>query len=288
MPETSERYVVPGKYYKLNNFTSSSCLVDVGSAIVVGVIAAVPVSIIDYSIISKVRGFSESSFVELKKGFSTVALKPHKFFFKTPENHYATVYRAVAIVYASTYTFANLARSYCDSHGWHPDSVGYATAVASAVANIGLTVWKDGVILKVFPQKQLPIPILTMVAFAVRDMITVLAAFQFAPKFADYLSARYTAKELPLSAGDCGQVVVPAALQVVTTIIHIVGIRYQATQGKMTLKDASLALQKDYVKSVLLRVCRIVPAFGIGGIGNRNMRNSGLLSMPDDAKSTKH
>ncbi|CUG06536.1 GPI-anchored surface protein, putative [Bodo saltans] len=225
-PESAQptsRTVVQGHYYKLNNFTSSSCFVDVGSAVIVGLVAAIPVSIIDYSIISKVRGFAESSIVELKKGFSTLVLKPHKFFFKTPDNHYATVYRAVVIVYAATYTLANLARSYCDANDWNPKHVGYASAVASAVANISLTVWKDGVILKVFPQKQLPIPLLTMAAFAVRDLATVLAAFQFAPVFANYLSARYKPSELPLCAGDCGQMVVPAALQVVTTVIHILG-----------------------------------------------------------------
>lgn len=293
MPESSttdavekkrDRYVAPGKYYHLNNFTASSCLVDVGAAVAVGLVAAIPVSVIDYSIISKVRGFSESSFVELKKGLTTFLLRPHKFFFKTPENHYAVVYRAVAVVYAFTYIFANLTRSYCDANNWNPDYIGYAVAVTSSIANIGLTVWKDGVILKVFPQKQLPVPIPTKIAFAIRDFITCLAAFQYAPMLAARLSARYKPEELPLSAGDCGQVIVPASLQVFTTVIHIVAIRYQATNGKLTLQDASLALKKDYINSVFLRICRIVPAFGIGGIGNRNMRNNGLLSIPDEPK----
>jgi hypothetical protein len=287
--EEQQRTVPPGSYYKVRSFSASSCLADVGTSILVGLTIAMPVSVIDYSIMAKIREQTDSSVKELKRGLGTLVTKPNKFFLKCPDNHYATVYRAVAIVYGFTYFFANLTRSYCDSLGLSKDAVNFSTSVASAVVNIGLTVWKDGVILKVFPPKdpremaiaKAPVPLFSKFLFASRDFATVLAAFTVAPLVAEYLAKRYRPEQLPLGASDCAQIVTPAALQFGTTILHIVGVKYQGTGGKLSLQEASLALKKDYIMSTLLRISRIVPAFGIGGIGNRNLRNTMMLSIAD-------
>lgn len=76
---------------------------------------------------------------------------------------------------------------------------------------------------------------------------------------------------IPLSAMDAGQIVTPASLQIATTLIHITAIRYHKTDS-LAIADLASAIKANYVSATLLRVARIVPAFGIGGIFNRETR----------------
>ena len=71
-------------------------------------------------------------------------------------------------------------------------------------------------------------------------------------------------------ATDCGQIVT-CRLQVVTTLIHITVIRYQRKEA-LIMSDLAEAIKANYVSATLLRITRIVPAFGIGGIFNRETR----------------
>lgn len=267
----------PANYRKAKHYTPSVLAADVATAAAVGLTASIPISIIDYSIMAKVAGVAESSRAELFKGIRTLFRAPHHFFLKTEGNHYATVYRACSVVYFSTYLTSNSTKSYFESRGWEPN---LAAGIASGLVNIAATVWKDGVILKVLPSKKaediakakLPVPYFSRFLFAVRDMATCVAAFTIAPVVATYLAANYRREQLPLSAADCGQIVTPAALQTITTVIHITGIRYHATQGNLSMASLAQSVRENYVQSTLLRICRIIPAFGIGGIFNREMR----------------
>eukprot|EP00331_Platyophrya_macrostoma_P001935 CAMPEP_0176423928 /NCGR_PEP_ID=MMETSP0127-20121128/10559_1 /TAXON_ID=938130 /ORGANISM="Platyophrya macrostoma, Strain WH" /LENGTH=281 /DNA_ID=CAMNT_0017804939 /DNA_START=3 /DNA_END=848 /DNA_ORIENTATION=- len=252
--------VVPTKKggHKVKHYGPGIFASDFATATMVGISAAIPISVIDYSIMAKVAGVTDSSKRELIKGAKTLFTSPQKFFLPCAENHYFTVYRACTTVYFSTYLFSNTTKSLCESSGkFTYDQTNLMAGICSGFINIALTVWKDGIILKVLPPKnaedlkiaKAPVPLFSRAMFATRDMLTCIAAFTIAPKVADWLSGRYRPDQLPLSSADCSQIVTPAALQTATTLIHITAIRYQRTGGNLA-----------------------VPAFGIGGILNREAR----------------
>lgn len=51
------------------------------------------------------------------------------------------------------------------------------------------------------------------------------------------------------------------------------------------MKDLNESLQNTYVSATLLRMCRIIPAFGLGGIMNRRLR-SNLLDVAEPLDET--
>ena len=95
------------------------------------------------------------------------------------------------------YLFSNTAKSVCESQHYAPDKTNLAAGVFSGLVNIGMTVWKDGIILRALPPKSeadrllamKPVPLFSRSLFAVRDMVTCIAAFTIAPVVGAYLAA---------------------------------------------------------------------------------------------------
>ncbi|KAL7702282.1 hypothetical protein NQL31_000825 [Lotmaria passim] len=285
--------------HKVRNFNSATAAADCATAVAVALTAAVPISIIDYSIMARVAGVTDSTMKELGKGLKTMLLRPHKFFLPCAENKCSLVFRACATTYGFTYISSNLSKSYCESHGMEAEA-NLAAGVASGVANTVFTIWKDSLILRVLPPasaKDLsnatkPVPFITRALFCGRDTLTCVAAFTLAPMIGAWISGfayhqKYLPQapdailpenegkvRLPISCADTAQIVTPALLQFVTTLMHITAIRYRQAYPNFTMKDLKDSLRKTYISSTLLRMCRIIPAFGLGGIMNRNMRSS--------------
>jgi hypothetical protein len=287
--------------HKVKNFTAATAVADCTTAVAVALTAAVPISIIDYSIMARVAGVTDSSMKELGKGIRTVLTRPHKFFLPCTENKCSLVYRACATTYGFTYICSNLSKSYCESHGMEKEA-NLAAGISSGVANTIFTIWKDSLILRALPPvgvKDLsnatkPVPFLTRALFCGRDTLTCVAAFTIAPMIGAWISSfAYHQKhlpqapsailpenegkiKLPISCVDMAQIVTPALLQFVTTLMHITAIRYRQTYPNFSMKDLGESLRKTYISSTLLRMCRIIPAFGFGGIMNREVRSSML------------
>lgn len=279
------------KIVRTHEMTGKTVTADCSTAVVVALTAAMPISIIDYSIMSRVAGVSKSSLAELLKGCKTILFRPHKFFLPCAENKCALVYYVCATTYGFTYIGSNLSKSYCESHGML-DKANLAAGISSGVINTVLTIWKDSIILRALPPvnpKDLsnavkPVPWMTRALFCGRDTLTCVGAFTFAPMLASWLgSYTYYKKSppkvedtkkipLPISNADAAQIITPAVLQFVTTLMHISAIRYRQTYPNFTWKDLSDSLKSTYISATLLRMCRIIPAFGLGGILNRNMR----------------
>ncbi|KAG5492558.1 hypothetical protein JKF63_01136 [Porcisia hertigi] len=301
----------PAPLHKVKNFSAATITADCTTAVAVALTAAIPISIIDYSIMARVAGVAPSSTQELIKGLKTVALRPHKFFLPCAENKCSLVYRVCATTYGCTYVGSNLAKSYCESHGMEKNA-NLAAGIVSGVVNTVFTIWKDSIILRALPpanakdlsSAKKPVPFLTRALFCGRDTLTCVAAFTFVPYVASWISgyAYYQKRlpqapdavlpenegktRLPISCVDTAQMLTPALLQTVTTLMHITAIRYRQTHPNFSLKDLFDSLQSTYVSSTLLRMCRIMPAFGIGGIMNREMRSSLLDKVEPDVKAT--
>ncbi|CBZ30696.1 conserved hypothetical protein [Leishmania mexicana MHOM/GT/2001/U1103] len=295
----------PAPLHKVKNFSGATIAADCSTAVAVALTAAIPISIIDYSIMARVAGVSPSSTQELFKGVTTVLLRPHKFFFPCAENKCSLVYRVCATTYGFTYMGSNLAKSYCESHGMEKDA-NLAAGIVSGVMNTVFTIWKDSIILRALPpanpkdlsSAKKPVPFLTRALFCGRDTLTCVAAFTFVPIVASWISGyAYHQKRLPqasdailpenegkvrlpISCVDTAQMLTPALLQFLTTLMHITAIRYRQMYPHFSLKDLSDSMRSTYISSTLLRICRIMPAFGIGGIMNRELRSS-LLDKAD-------
>lgn len=285
--------------HKVKNFTAYTAAADCTTAVAVALTAAVPISIIDYSIMARVAGVTDSSLKELGRGIKTVLIRPHKFFLPCAENKCSLVYRVCATTYGFTYIGSNLTKSYCESHGMEKEA-NLAAGVVSGVANTIFTIWKDSIILRALPPvgvKDLssaskPVPFMTRALFCGRDTLTCIAAFTLAPMIGAWISGyayhqKYLPQapdavlpenqgkvKLPISCVDAAQIVTPALLQFVTTLMHITAIRYRQTYPHFSMADLTESLRKTYISSTLLRMCRIIPAFGSGGIMNREMRSS--------------
>ncbi|KAG8339389.1 hypothetical protein ERJ75_000763100 [Trypanosoma vivax] len=289
--------------HRAQQFTAKVVLADVLTAGFVGFAAAIPISIIDYSIMARVAGTTSSSMRELCNGIRTLILRPHRFFLPCAENKCAVVFGACFAVYATTYMASNVTKSYYESHGHSVNSCNLAAGLGGGFLNTVMTMWKDSLILRVLPipgQKSggKPVPWVTRGLFIGRDTLTCLAAFTIAPKVADWLANYFwNAKEstkrkqlpppegkihIPMATVDAAQIATPAMLQVVTTAMHIFAIRYHQTYPLFTHHDFFTSMRETYVTSLLLRITRIIPSFGIGGIVNREMRH-GLLERAESS-----
>eukprot|EP00796_Vickermania_ingenoplastis_P005515 gene5515-3977_t len=277
---------------RCREMTVKTAAADCSTAVAVALSAAIPISIIDYSIMARVAGVTNSSISELLRGAKTVLFRPHRFFLPCAENKCALVYYVCATTYGLTYVGSNLSKSYCESHGM-ADKANITAGITSGVINTVLTVWKDSIILRALPpanpndlsNAKKPVPWITRGLFCGRDTLTCIGAFTFAPMLANWLAKRcYYHKgpqkiedenkvRLPLSTADTAQIITPAMLQFVTTLMHISAIRYRQTYPNFTWKDLSDSLKATYISATLLRMCRIFPAFGLGGIFNRNLRS---------------
>ncbi|ORC84128.1 uncharacterized protein TM35_000491340 [Trypanosoma theileri] len=293
--------------HRARHFTPGVMMADLTTAFAVGATAAIPISIVDYSIMARVAGVTDSSLRELWRGTKTLFLRPHRFFLPCAQNKCSLVYGVCTVVYTSTYIGSNMTKSYCETKGYSPEYCNLAAGIMSGVLNTITTVWKDGIILKSLPPANAetaaaarkPVPWLTRGLFCGRDTLTCIAAFTIAPMVATWLTQycwnpTENAKlpkplpvegktQVPLPTTDMAQILTPAVLQFVTTLMHITAIRYRQTYPNFSMADLNQSLRQTYWSSTLLRIFRIIPSFGLGAILNREMR-SNLLDRAEGPK----
>ena len=70
------------------------------------------------------------------------------------------------------------------------------------------------------------------------------------------------------------QFVAPAAVQVFSTPLHLLGLDFYNRNGTTTIAQRWQAVRSAWAVSTLARLCRIVPAFGVGGVVNAGVRRS--------------
>lgn len=77
-----------------------------------------------------------------------------------------------------------------------------------------------------------------------------------------------------VAAASVAQFVTPAAIQIVSTPLHLLGLDlYNRPHAGLSGADGRAAqVVKNWAKSALARIGRIVPAFGVGGVVNTKVR----------------
>lgn len=68
------------------------------------------------------------------------------------------------------------------------------------------------------------------------------------------------------------QLAIPASIQFVSTPIHLFGLDLYNRPQVMPTKERVSRISRDWFSASLLRMCRIIPAFGIGGFLNTEGR----------------
>lgn len=215
----------------------------------------------------------------VKGSLRELLLRPHAMIASKPV---ALIFMA----YGGTYLSANTVDTAYSTARNQPASLvtsGTAKFATSSAANISLGVYKDQVYARMFGPvgkvaRAVPPP--SYVLFTLRDCLTIFASFNMPMMLGPSVHA---AMGEALSRQVSGQTVVqfaaPAFVQIFSTPVHLLGLDLYnrprcERSGLPTPGERWAQVYKNWGISVVARLCRIIPAYGIGGVVNSKVRRS--------------
>jgi len=213
----------------------------------------------------------------LKTSLKTFLLRPHNLIFSKP-------FALICMLYGGTYLTANTLDTLTSTVQNKPATLvtsGTAKFAASSTANIGLCLFKDQAFARLFgpggPPRPVPLP--SYVLFTCRDCLTIFASFNLPPLLGPVISRNMSQSlEKSLSGQTIAQFLAPAGVQLFSTPLHLLGLDlYNRARGGVSWGDRWRIVKKNWGVSAAARICRIVPAFGVGGVVNAKVRK-GLIS----------
>ena len=212
----------------------------------------------------------------LQGSLKNLLLRPHTLLFSKP-------FALICMLYGGTYLTANTLDTATSTVQNKPSTLvtaGTLKFAASSSANIGLCLFKDQAFARMFgpggPPRAVPGP--SYVLFAMRDCLTIFASFNVPPLLGPVLS-RSMSEELQknISGQTLAQFLAPASIQILSTPLHLLGLDlYNRNGAGVSWGDRWKIVRKNWSVSAVARMCRIVPAFGIGGVVNMKVRR-GLM-----------
>lgn len=205
----------------------------------------------------------------IKGSVRRLLLQPHLFFTGKP-------FALILMVYGGTYLSANFLDTFKSTIQAKPasnSSSGPAKFAATSFANLSLTMVKDSQFTKMFGTATgRPVPGPTYLLFAIRDSMTTFASFNLPPMIAPNLPLSEAAEKY-ISRASAAQFLAPAGIQLLSTPFHLYGLDLYNRNGGTPVSDRLRKVRVDWLKSSLARMCRIVPAFGFGGVVNNTLRS---------------
>ncbi|TQN74046.1 putative membrane protein [Colletotrichum shisoi] len=258
---------------------------DLFSAACAGTLVAPLVSIIDRSIMENAsgrRGLGDC----VRSCLRELLLRPHHFVLSKP-------FALIFALYGGTYLTANTLDTASSTVRNRPASevtAGTAKFAASSAANIGICMYKDQVFARMFgPPGATPRPVsaVTYALFTLRDCMTIFASFNVPPRLGPWLNSRMGDEMAKRVSGlTVVQFAAPAMVQLASTPLHLLGLdvynRPGATGAPVSWADRWRSVAKNWGISTMARICRIIPAYGVGGVVNRKVR----LSLMDKMERT--
>jgi hypothetical protein len=268
-----------GGYVMVHEVTPMTVAIDVVSGLCAPLIVSSIIAVVDASIIMSVNGDKTPVVEGLRKNGKLLFATPHKFF---AQQFWRRMCFLCWMVYGGTYAASNCAGSYIEANGISDANGKVMKVVAGASANIGLTLVKDVLMVSIISQlgggaaaagRKTSVPMLSRGCFLVRDALTMIAAFAVGDKVGSYLYANCSEW---MGARTCRQIanlVVPVALQPVSTIFHLYGLNYSSNPG-LSGAGMATAIREKYVASTGARMGRILPAVGVGNNINIALRDA--------------
>ncbi|KAI0404157.1 hypothetical protein F4802DRAFT_255745 [Xylaria palmicola] len=244
----------------------------VSAACAASMIAPV-ISIIDRSIMENTSGRSTLA-ESIKTSLRTLLTRPHTMLFSRPV-------ALIFMLYGGTYLTANALDTASSTVRGRPAtyvSTGTDKFAVSSAANVGLCIYKDQVYVKLFgpggPPRPVPLP--SYALFTLRDCLTIFASFNLPPLLGPAVSERLSAEMRRRVSGETiAQFAAPAAVQLFSTPIHLLGLdvyNRPTAVGNISWADRWALIRKNWLISCAARICRIIPAFGLGGTVNMKVR----------------
>ncbi|KAF3149397.1 hypothetical protein TWF569_005036 [Orbilia oligospora] len=232
------------------------------------------ICMIDKSIIENASGKRRLT-ASIRDSIAQLVTKPQAFFL-------SRTFGLVAMVYAGTYIVANTTDTFIaykkGNEGITEVTAGTAKFAGTSSTNILLTLVKDRNFARMFGNGiSKPIPLPTYALFCARDCLTILFSFNIPPVLSQVLPDNVGG----LSSLSTAQVLAPAGCQFLSTPLHLLGLDLYNRGAKLGVKDRFQAVSANYLKSSLARICRIVPAFGIGGVLNSKCRYGMMKNIED-------
>ncbi|TAQ91664.1 hypothetical protein B7494_g119 [Chlorociboria aeruginascens] len=209
----------------------------------------------------------------LKASLTSFVLRPHSLIFSKP-------FALVCMLYGGTYLTANTLDTITSTVQNKPIShitSGTLKFAASSTANIGLCLFKDQAFARLFgpggPPRPVPLP--SYALFTIRDCLTIFASFNVPPLLGPVIT-KTMGQELHkgLNGQMIAQFVAPAAVQVFSTPLHLLGLDLYNRGGKVEWSERWRLVRQNWGVSAMARICRIVPAFGVGGVVNAKVRKT--------------
>lgn len=149
-----------------------------------------------------------------------------------------------------------------------------AKFIGVSLVNISLGIYKDAQLTKLFGGGMgKAVPRSSIALFIFRDCITIFGSFTL-PSLAAEAMRKAVEEERKKKSAEVGlQLGVPAFIQLFSTPLHLIGLDLYGRTGKeVTWASRVDVARRNYGISCGARICRIVPAFGIGGVANARMR----------------
>ncbi|PWY87103.1 hypothetical protein BO94DRAFT_67254 [Aspergillus sclerotioniger CBS 115572] len=199
-------------------------------------------------------------------------------------------------LYTATFAAANATETVLEQVYPHVDQAmaGTAKFLSTFVVNSSVGIWKDVKFAQLFGHKATPatppqtptaspapsqskilrvsrsIPFATYSAFLIRDALTIFGSFSLpamvSASIPDSVASNEYLKVL------MAQLAIPASIQLISTPIHLLGLDLYNRPMKLSASDRFGRVSRDWIGASLTRMCRIIPAFGIGGFANSESR----------------
>ncbi|KAJ5175447.1 uncharacterized protein N7482_001324 [Penicillium canariense] len=113
-------------------------------------------------------------------------------------------------------------------------------------------------------------PLATYSAFLLRDGLTIFGSFSLPAMLSTAIPDSIASQEYLKIL--IAQLAIPASIQLISTPIHLFGLDLYNRPQVMPTKERISRISRDWIGASLLRMCRIIPAFGIGGFLNTEGR----------------
>jgi hypothetical protein len=212
--------------------------------------------------------------------FRTLVLRPQALLASRP-------FALMFMLYGGTYLTANALDTASSTLHDRPATAvtaGTAKFAASSTTNVSLSVYKDQAFARMFGPPggvaaARAVPLVSYALFGARDCLTIFASFNVPPLLGPWLADRLPEGiQSHVTGQTLAQFTAPAAVQLVSTPVHLLGLDlynrpWDGAARRPSWADRWRQVRGNWAVSAAARMCRVIPAFGVGGVVNSKMRS---------------